>query len=67
MQESGRCGRSVEQSDALLFYNGLNVKAADSDMKNYIKATTCRRRLLLHHFGVQTCQSDSPTGHNYVL
>ena len=63
MQESGRCGRNGEQSDVLLFYNGINVKAADSDMKNYIKATTCRRRLLLHHFGVQTCQSDSPTGH----
>ena len=42
MQESGRCGRSGEQSDALLLYNGINVKAADSDMKNYIKATTCR-------------------------
>ena len=62
MQESGRCGRSGEQSDALLLYNGINVKAADSDMKTYIKATTCRRRLLLNHFGVQTCQSDSPTG-----
>ena len=42
MQESGRCGWSGEQSYALLFYNGINVKAADSDMKNYIKATTCR-------------------------
>ena len=62
MQQSGRCGWSGEESDALLFYNGINVKVADSDMKNYIKAATCRRRLLLNHFGVQTCQSDSPTG-----
>ena len=63
MQESGRCGRNGEQSDALLLYNGINVKAADSDMKNYINATTCRRKLLMKHFGVKTSRSESPTGH----
>ena len=54
MQESCRCGRNGEQSDALLLYNGINVKAADSDMKSYINATTCRRELLMKHFGVKT-------------
>ena len=63
MQESGRCGRNGEQSDALLLYNGINVKAADSDMKSYINATTCRRKLLMKHFGVKTSHSESPTGH----
>ena len=51
MQESGRCGFNGEQSDALLLYNGLNLKAADSDMKEYVKLSTCRRKFLLKHFG----------------
>ena len=63
MQESGRCGRNGEQSDALLLYNGINVKAADSDIKSYINATTCRRELLMKHFGVKTSNSENPTGH----
>ena len=63
MQESGRCGRNGEQSDALLLYNGINVKTADSDMKSYISATTCRRKVLMKHFGVKTSHSESPTGH----
>ena len=41
MQENGCCGLNGEQSDALLLYNGINVKTADSDMKSYINATTC--------------------------
>ena len=63
MQENGRCGRNGEQSDALLLYNGINVKTADSDMKSYINATTCRRKVLMKHFGAKTSHSESPTGH----
>ena len=62
MQESSHCGRNGEQSDALLLYNGINFKVADSDMKSYINATTCRRKLLMKHFVVKT-YSKSPTGH----
>ena len=47
MQESGRCGRNGEQNDALLMYNGLHLKAADSDMKEYVKLS----KFLLKHFG----------------
>jgi ATP-dependent DNA helicase RecQ len=50
MQESGRCGRKGEQSDALLLYNGTTMKLADSDMKEYINSTTCRRITLLKPF-----------------
>ena len=37
LQESGRCGRDGEQSDALLLYNGVTskIKVADADMKSY--------------------------------
>jgi len=62
MQESGRCGRNGEQSDALLLYNGLNLKAADSDMKEYVKLSTCRRKFLLKHFSASP-RSDFPSGH----
>jgi len=34
LQESGRCGRDGEQSDAILLYNGINAKVADAEMKN---------------------------------
>ena len=41
IQESGRRGRNGEDSDALLLYNCINVRAADADMKSYINSTTC--------------------------
>ena len=46
LEESGRCGREGEQSDALLLYNGINARVADADMKSYIKSTTCQRQFL---------------------
>ena len=63
MQESGRCGRNGEQSDALLLYNGITIKAADSAMKSYVKSVRCRRNFLLEQFGVPVSQSDFPAGH----
>ena len=44
LQESGRCGRDGEQSDALLLYNGITSKVADADMKSYINSTSCQRQ-----------------------
>ena len=61
MQESGRCGRNGEQSDALLLYNGINIRAADTDMKCYINSTSSRRQFLLKHFGLQNFSC--PSGH----
>ena len=60
MQESGHCGCSGEQSDALLLYNGLNLKAADSVMKQYVQLSTCRRKFLLKYFG--TSHTQFPSG-----
>jgi len=53
LQESGRCGRDGEQSDAILLYNGINAKAADAKMKKYLESPTCHRQFLLKHFGVR--------------
>ena len=56
-------GRSGEKSTALLLYNGLSLKVADSNMKEYVKSNSCRRKLLLKHFDTQL-PLDLPTGHN---
>ena len=63
MQEGDNCGQNGEQSGALLIYHGINARAADSDIKNYLNATTCQRKLVMKHFGVKTSHSESPTGH----
>ena len=61
LQESGQCGRDGEQSDAILLYNGINAKAADVDMKKYLKSSTCRRQFILKYFAV--CNLECPPGH----
>ena len=61
LQESGCCGRDGDQSYALLFYNGITIKAADSEMKDYIKSKTCRRKSLLMHF--DAAQQHFPVHH----
>ncbi len=50
MQESGRCGRNGEPSKAVLLFNGITIRASDTDVKQYIRSTTCRRQVLLQHF-----------------
>ena len=61
LQESGRCGRDGEQSDAILLYNGVNARAADAEMKKYLESSTCRRQFLLNYFGVRNLEC--PPGH----
>ncbi len=61
LQESGRCGRDGEQSDAILLYNGINAKVADAEMKKYLDSSTCRRQFLLKHFGINNVEC--PPGH----
>ena len=61
LQESGRCGRDGEQSDALLLYNGITSKVAEADMKSYINSTSCQRQFLLNHFGLKNV--NCPAGH----
>ena len=50
MQESGRCGSNGEPSKAVLLFNGITIRASDTDMKQYIRSTTCHRQVLLQHF-----------------
>ena len=57
------CGPNGEQSDALLLYNGITIKAADSVMKSYVKSVRCRSKFLLRQFVVPVSQSDFPAGH----
>lgn len=57
------CGRNGEQSDALLLYNSITIKAADSVMKSYVKSVRCRRKFLLEQFVVPISQSDFPARH----
>ena len=61
-QESGRCGRAGESSIALLLYNGVTMKVAGANMKDYVKADTCRRKVLLKHFDGEL-PTNLPTGH----
>ena len=41
MQESGQCGRDKEHSIPILLFNGIPMRATDSDMKEYIHSTSC--------------------------
>jgi superfamily II DNA helicase RecQ len=62
IQESGRCGRAGESSIALLLFNGVMLKVADANMKDYVKSESCRRKLLLQYFDAKL-PSELPTGH----
>ena len=63
IQESGRCGRAGERSTAVLLYNRLTLKVADSAMKEYVKTDSCRRKVLLGYFDSKL-PSVLPTGHS---
>lgn len=64
IQESGRCGRKGETSVALLLYNGLTFRLADTNMKEYVKSENdCRRKMLMKHFDT-ALPSNVPSGHN---
>lgn len=62
MQESGRCGRNGEPSKAVLLFNGITIRTCDTDMRQYIRSTTCRRQVLLQHFH-NTLRFEKQPGH----
>lgn len=64
VQESVRGGRDGEQCRAILLYNGVNIRAANNEMKEYVRESdpTCRRTLFFKYFeGSPLCK---PSGHN---
>ncbi len=64
IQESGRGGRDGEKCVAILLFNGITLRVANDEMKEYVRDTslTCRRTALFRHFeGSPRCR---PLGHN---
>ena len=49
----GRAGRDGLPSSCSLLYNGLLLARCDKDMKMYVQAEECRRKLLMYNFGYQ--------------
>ena len=59
-QESGRVGRSGEQSYAILInYKGRGKGTFDNDMKQYMTEHKCRRQMLLKPYGHEPSSSSS--------
>ena len=51
-QQRGRAGRDNEQSIAAIYYHGRHLKTCDEALRGYTSQTeSCRRELLLGHFG----------------
>ena len=50
VQEIGRGGRDGRACDALLYYKPYHLAHCDKEMREYVKATNCRRKELLKHF-----------------
>ena len=61
MQEIGRCGTDGVQSRAISYYHGdQQLQHIDSEMPQYLfDSDTCRRKLLLLHFGAPPVQPET--------
>ncbi|XP_068722286.1 ATP-dependent helicase wrn-1-like isoform X2 [Montipora capricornis] len=50
VQEIGRGGRDGRACAAFLYYKPYHLAHCDKEMRDYVKATSCRRKELLKHF-----------------
>ena len=62
-QETGRAGRNGKQAESVLYYNSYDIsrgkKALQHVMQEYSTTQSCRRKVILHHFGSSlSCQYD---------
>ena len=64
VQEIGRAGRDLKPAESLVYFNnsdlGPNVKQMSDDMRDYCRATGCRRQLLATHFGYTQSSKINP-------
>lgn len=67
-QETGRAGRNGKQAESVLYYNSYDIskrkKALQEVMRKYATTQTCRRELILHHFGALLTRQESNQRHN---
>ena len=52
VQESGRAGRDSAPSKAIILYHGFLPVNVQQDIKDYVKASTCRKAELMKPFGI---------------
>ena len=54
-QEIGRCGRTGENSEAIVYFNNSDVasnrKGLHPAVKSYVESNSCLRQQLVHYFG----------------
>ncbi len=63
VQESGRCGRDGQQSNAIIYYLGRMLTHVDKSMKEYVSlhatdGKLCRREYLLNYFDISKEEMD---------
>lgn len=68
VQESGRCGRDGQQSNAIIYYLGRMLTHVDESMKGYVSlhtdGITCRRKYLLNYFDISKEEMDMALSYN---
>lgn len=66
-QETGRAGRNGKQAESMLYFNSYDIsrgkKALQNVMRQYATTETCRREVILHHFGALLTRPDSDQRH----
>ena len=67
-QETGRAGRNGKQANSTLYFNSYDIsqgkKALQPSMRQYCTTQSCRREVILRHFGVTLTREESDHHHN---
>lgn len=60
LQESGRVGRDGKPSKSFILYQGTLLGHVEKNIKEYLSAKECRRKILMEHFGFGLWDVDAP-------